>query len=187
MAGLLVDDAAHVLERVGKIAGHARDHGVGVALRDHGAGEMIAVVIDEPLAIAEQIALALKPLEQELRIDGVARGEPRVVDFDLVAEFEAGVRGGLQHPVLAPDQNGAPQPLIDEGERGVDDLLLLALGEDDALGVAAHALEHRLHHPRDRIAPRRQLGAVAVHVDDGTAGHARNPSRRGRRPPAPPK
>jgi hypothetical protein len=93
MAGLLIDDAAHFLERIGEIAGDARHHGVGVAARHHGGGEMVAVLIDEALAVAEQKALALQPLEQELRIDAVALRQLRIVNLDAGNELHAGVGG----------------------------------------------------------------------------------------------
>ena len=73
VAGLLVDDTPDILQRVGEIARDAGHHGVGVALRDHRGGEMIAVGVDEPLAIAEQKAPALQTFEQKLRINRVAR------------------------------------------------------------------------------------------------------------------
>ncbi len=53
---------AHVLERDREVAGDAGDHGVGVAQRDHAGGEVVAVGVDQPLAVAEQIASALQPL-----------------------------------------------------------------------------------------------------------------------------
>ena len=65
--------------------------------------------------------------------------------------------GDAAHAVLAPDQDRRAEPLVDEGIGGADDLLLLALGEDDALGIAAHALDDPLQRAGDRIAPRRQL------------------------------
>ena len=74
--------------------------------------------------------------------------------------------------VLAADENGASQAFIDEGERGANDLLLFAFREDDALGLAADAVEDRLHQRRNGIAPRRKLGAIGLHVDDRPARDA---------------
>ena len=45
---------AHVLERDGEIARDAGHHGVGVAERHHAGGEMIAVGVDQPLAVAHR-------------------------------------------------------------------------------------------------------------------------------------
>ena len=69
MAGLRIDAAPHVLERDREIAGDAGDHGVGVAERDHAGGEMIAVLVDQALAVALQVAVALQPL---VEIGGIA-------------------------------------------------------------------------------------------------------------------
>ena len=80
--------------------------------------------------------------------------------------------GGRAHAVLAADEDRRAEPLVDEGIGGADDLLLLALGEDDALGHAPHALEDALHGARDRVAARRQLRLVGVHVDDRPARDA---------------
>jgi hypothetical protein len=74
-------------------------------------------------------------------------------------EIDAGARR-LLDAVLAADQHGGAEPLVDEGQRGADDLLLLALGEDDALGLAAHALEDALQRPAIGIAPRRTAAPV---------------------------
>ncbi len=90
----------------------------------------------------------------------------------LAVEIDAGVRRRLVDPLLAPDQNGVAEPLVDEGHRGADDLLLLALGEDDALGIAPDALEDAVQRARDRVAPRRELGLVGGDVDDRLAGDA---------------
>ena len=53
---------------------------------------MVAVLVDEALAVAEQEALALQPLVQELRIDAVAVRQARVVDLDAVAALEIDAR-----------------------------------------------------------------------------------------------
>ena len=62
MPGLGIDDAAHVLERDREIAGDAGHHGVGVAERDHAGGEMVAVGVHQPLAVAHQVAAPLQSL-----------------------------------------------------------------------------------------------------------------------------
>ena len=46
--------AADVVERDRVVAGDAGDHGVGVAQRHHAGGEMVAVLVDQALAVAEQ-------------------------------------------------------------------------------------------------------------------------------------
>ena len=80
--------------------------------------------------------------------------------------------GDLAHAILAPDQDGRAEPLVDEGIGGADDLLLLALGEDDAFGIAAHALDDALQGAGDRIAPRRQRRLIGVHIGDRPARDA---------------
>ena len=62
MAGLGIDDVTDVLERDREIAGHAGHHRVGIAERHHAGGEMIAVLIHQPLAVAHQVAAPLQPL-----------------------------------------------------------------------------------------------------------------------------
>ena len=73
VAGLWIDAAPHVFECHGEIAGHAGDHGVGIAERDHAGGEVIAVLVDQPLAVALQEAVTLQPLIEIRGIGGVAR------------------------------------------------------------------------------------------------------------------
>ncbi len=70
--GLGSMQSPHVFERDREIAGDAGDHRVGVAERDHAGGEMIAVLVDQPLAVAHQVALALQPLVKIGGVGGVA-------------------------------------------------------------------------------------------------------------------
>src|SRR5690606_28642803 len=103
----------------------------------------------------------LQALVEILRIGGIAVREPGVVDLDALGlEVDAEEGRRLRDAVLAADQDGASEALVDEGGGGANDLLLLALGEDDALGIAAHALEDAVQRARDGVAPRRELGLV---------------------------
>ena len=70
---------------------------VGVAERHHGGGEVVAVLVDQALAVAEQEAAALQALVEELRIDGIALRQARIVDLDALAplEVDAGMARGL--------------------------------------------------------------------------------------------
>ena len=95
------------------------------------------------------------------------------MDFDIVAKLDSGVGGGLADAILAADEKRAAEPLIDEGERGADDLFLFAFREDHALGEAPHALEDRLQRARDRIAPGGKLRLVGFEIDDRPARDAR--------------
>ena len=63
--GLGIDHVTDVLERHREIAGHAGHHGVGVAERDHAGGEMVAVLVHQPLAVAHQIAVPLQSLVED--------------------------------------------------------------------------------------------------------------------------
>ena len=93
VAGLGVDDAADVVERGRIVARHAGDHRVGIAQRHHAGGEMVAVVVDQALAVAEQVALALQALVEIVGIGGVAARQAGVDDLDAgPVEVDAGVR-----------------------------------------------------------------------------------------------
>ena len=81
-------------------------------------------------------------------------------------------RGGGVHAVLAADQERGAEPLVHEARRGADHLLFLALGEHHALGLPAQPREDLHQRAGDRIAPRVELLAVGVHVDDRLAGDA---------------
>ena len=154
--GLSIDDAANLLERDREIARHAGHHRVGVALRDHRGGEKVAVLVDHALAVAQQEAAAAAAARRGIARRARCVRKPRVVDLDaLFREIEAGLLGDRAHAILAPDQDRRAETLIDERIGGADDLLFLALGEHDALGHAAHALDDALHGAGDRIAARR--------------------------------
>ena len=58
-----------------------------------------------------------------------------------------------------PTRIGRAEPLVDVGDGGAHHLLLLALGEDDALGLAAHAVEDALQRRGDRVEAGRELAA----------------------------
>ena len=174
VAGVGVDDAPDVVERGRIVARDAGDHRVGVAQRHHAGGEMVAVVVDQPLGVAEEVALALQPLVEEVGIDGVALRQARVDDLDAgFCEVDAGELRVLAHDLLASDQDRRAELLADIGDGGAHDLLLLALGEDDALGLAAHAVVDALQRRGDRVAAGRELLRVFLQVGDRLAGDAR--------------
>ena len=90
MAWFVVDYTPHLLERDRKIPGDARHHRVGVSLCDHRGAKIVAVLIDEALAISKKVAFALQPFVQKLRVERVALGKPCVMNLDaLVREVEA--------------------------------------------------------------------------------------------------
>ena len=172
VAGLGIDHALHIRECDREITGHAGHHGVGIAERNHAGGEMVAVLVDQALAIAQQIAAPLQPLVQEVEVDGVAGRHASIDDLDAFAELDAGLACGLAHQVLAADQQRGPQPLVHETGRGADYLLFLALREHHTFRLSAQPCEDLHQRSGDRIAPRVQLLAVGVHVDDRLAGDA---------------
>ena len=173
MAGLGVNDAAHFLKADREIAGDAGDHRVGVANRHHGRAKAVAVLVYQALAVAVEKALALQPLVEKLRVDNIAVRQAGVVNLDVFfIEINARRVGHRMHTLFAPHNNSRAHALIGEGHRRADDLLFLALGKYDALGETADALNNALQHAGDRIAPRRQLRLIGLHVGDGFTRHA---------------
>src|SRR5271166_2820058 len=115
MARFVVDYASHLLERDRKIPGDARHHRIGVSLCDHRGAEIVAVLIDEALAISKKVAFALQPFVQELRVERVALGKPCVMNLDaLVREVEPRRLCDRPNALLAPDQDRSAEPLSDK-------------------------------------------------------------------------
>ena len=102
-----------------------------------------------------------------LRLDSAALMISMPSPSSMPASFAA-----VLHAVLAAAQQRGAEPLVHEARRGADHLFLLALGEDDALGRAAQPRKDLHQRAGDRIAPRVQLMAVGVHVDDRLARDA---------------
>ncbi len=174
MARTVVDDAADLLERDREIPGDARHHRIGVTVGDHRRREVVAVLVDQALAVAHQKALALQTLVEELRVHGVSARQGGIVDLhplDIV-EIQSGGRGIRLDAILPPDQDRGTEALRHERNRGAHHLLLLALGEDDSLGEAPRPLHHTLQGPGDRVAPGRELRLVGVEIDDRSPCHA---------------
>src|SRR5436305_1732341 len=82
-----IDAAPDIFQCHREIARNAGDHRIGVAERDHAGGEVIAVLVDEPLAIALQETAALQPFIKVGGIRGIARGNCGVADFDIAAKL----------------------------------------------------------------------------------------------------
>src|SRR5260370_35123378 len=104
MARLRIDAAPHLFQRHREITRHTRDHGIGIAERDHAGGEMIAVLVDHALAVALEIAVALQPLIEIGRIGRIARRHRRIDDLDAAAELDAEGLPRLAHAALAAPQ-----------------------------------------------------------------------------------
>ena len=143
-SGLGVDDAADIAEHAGRVARHARHHHVGVAVRDHQRREHVALVDHETIAVAAQEALALEPLEQEVgEFLGVGRAA-RVDQLELATQRDALLLEVGLHRLRRADQDRDAEALVEISVGGANDGGILALGEDHALGLAAHLLERRL-------------------------------------------
>ena len=134
---------------------------------------MVAVVVDQALAVAEQVALPLHALVEIVRIDAVAARQARIDDLDAgPVEVDAGIAGVLPDHVVAAEQDRRAELLAGVGDGGAHDLFFLALGEDDALGLAADAVVDALQRRGDRVAPRRQFLLVLLEVEDRLARDA---------------
>ena len=173
MAGFGVNQTAHLFQTDGEIAGDARHHRIRIAEPDHGGGKMIAVLIDQALAVTEQKPLALQPVIEKLRIGHIAMRERRIADFNaLVLKVNAGQCCNLGNAVFTAHQNGAAIALIDKGHGGADDLFLLALGKNHALGVASHPLDNALQCARYGVSPRRKLRLIGGKINNRLFRHA---------------
>ncbi len=173
VAGLGVDAAAHVLQRGGVVAREARHHRVRIAERHHAGGEMVAVVVDQALGVAVEEALALQAGIEIVDIGVVARGDARVQQLDArPVEIDAGALGDFAHPVVAADEDRRAELLVGVGDGGAHHLLFFALGEDDALGLAAHPRIDLLERRGDGVAPGLQVARIGVEVRDVLARDA---------------
>ena len=107
-----VDHPQHLVQRLVEVAGDAGDHAVGVAQRHHGGGEGVAVLVDQPLHVAVQIALALQALVEEVDVLRIAVRQAGVDDLELAsAGSMPGLAHVLAHQLLAAAQDGAcPAP-----------------------------------------------------------------------------
>src|SRR5947209_19448745 len=156
MTRLGVDAMEHVFEHAGEVPGHAGDRRVRIAERNHAGGEMDAVLVDETLAIALEIAPALQALVEIRRISGGALRHARILDFDSVAEFNAAALGGFAHALGAPDKNGGAESLVHEARGGADDLFLLPLSEHDTFRLPPQPRQNARQQSRHRLASRTQ-------------------------------
>ena len=147
--------------------------------RHHAGAIDIAVVVDETLAVAQQVALALQAAVEEFRVLVAAVVAAGVVRLDGIGELDAGRGERFLDDGQPADQHRLAETHVVERIGGAGDLRLLAFGEDDALGRIAHLGEDAAEPARHRIEPGGKLGNVAIHVDDRLARHARFHGRLG--------
>ena len=101
---------------------------------DHAGGEMIAVGVHQPLAIAHQDSRAAAAARTEIGVDRVAGRQPRIDDLDAFAKLDAGLARGLRCTRSSrPTRSARAETLMHEARRRADHLFFLALGEHHAL------------------------------------------------------
>ena len=150
-ARLLVHHPVHVAVNARPVAGDARHHRVGVSMRDHQRCENVALVGDEALAVAFQIAAPLQPRIEQLGELLYERRRARIDQLEVLAQRNAEFAEALGDDLLAADQDRLAEALLQERVGGTDDARVLAFGEDDAFWIVANRVERRLQPARDRI------------------------------------
>ena len=133
--GLGVEHALHVVVDARPVARDAGDQRIGVAMRHHQRAEDVALVGDEPLAVALQVAVALQARIEEVGELLQVRGFSRVDQLVLWPQHHAEGAELLAHHLGRADEDRHAEALREIGVRGADHGRLLALGEDDALGL----------------------------------------------------
>ena len=93
------------------------------------------------------------------------------------ADFQIGVFGARLgdarlDDILAADKDRLAEPGILERGGGADHRFLFAFGENDALGIGAHARRDALEQSGGGIEPRRKLVAVGVGILQFAPRHA---------------
>ena len=103
---------------------------------------------------------------EEFGVATVGIRQAGVVDLDALGQRDAERGGDGVDALLAPDQHGRAVARVAEGDGGADDLLLLALGEDHALGVLARTrFRDRLQRAGRGIEPAGEVAGIAPQVD----------------------
>ena len=139
--------------------------------RHHAGAEDVAIRVHHALAVAEQIPFALQALVEEFGVLCRPLGDEGIDQGELLAELDARLLEGRLDALSAADEDGRAEAVVQEHVGGAHHLLLLALGEDDALGVAAHLLEDALQPAGHRIEPGAETRRVGLHVHDGAPRH----------------
>jgi len=143
----------------------------GIVCREGSSGETEIVVVHRPAY--DDWTLPKGKVDSDETPQECALREVREETVLAAAELDAEIARRFMYPLVATDEQGGSQTLLDEAHRRADHLLLLAFGEDDALRAAAQPLVHPLQKTGDGIAPRAQLRPVCIHICDRPAGNAR--------------
>jgi hypothetical protein len=102
VTGLRIDTAANVLKGCGIVAGNSRYHAIGITQRHHAGGEMVAVVVDQALGVAKQVALPLQPRVEIIRVGAGTLGNAGIDELDArPVEIDAFALRRFAHPVFA--------------------------------------------------------------------------------------
>ena len=152
--GLVLDHGRTCLQRLAERPRRSGDHRVRFAEREHRRGEIVAVLVDHPLDLAAQHAVALM-----FRVDIVDRAADQrrvaaVEDLIVLRVVDAHV---LQEVVdlLAADQHRRAVARFLERDRRAQHVRLLAFGEQHALRVLPRVFIGEAHHRHRRVEPRR--------------------------------
>src|SRR5207253_2310804 len=94
------------------------------------------------LAPAEPLPLA--PLEQVVLVQIAMCGSRWIVDDDVV-ELDFAFRRDALDVLAVAEENGEADAFVGDNARGANDLWLLSLGEDDALGISHRAIDDAAH------------------------------------------
>ena len=115
---------------------HARDERVGVAAADHARAEVVAVV--QPAArLVEAHALALAARPHVAARTRSRRGDVAGSSISMSSSGMLNARAYCSIVSRIAEQDRLGDAVLDADARGANDLRLLALGEHDALRIAA--------------------------------------------------
>ena len=152
----------------------AAQHGVGVAARHRRGGDRGRVGADEDARGVGRHALAAGAGVERLDVVAVARVVVRVDDLEVLAAAQGQAvalkpRGDDVRPA---DEDGNREAFLQHRGGGAQHALVLAVGEDDALGRAAGAAEHRAHDEAGVEDEAVEPVVVGVEITDRAARHA---------------
>ena len=191
-------DALHILffgnqfergpDRVGVVLGNAGDQRVGVAGMHHHRGEARAGA-HVARRFGHRDALAAAHAQILLQIGVPVFAANGIDDLDLSVEVQVQFGGAAANRLLVAKQDGESDVLVHQNLGGAQDFVLIALGKDDALGMALRLMDDHAHDLLRLAEPALERFAVLVDVDvalrdaalHGGAGHGgRDPGEHAR-------